>query len=803
MNSATAVQGSRQDRLNDEIESYGLLHVCEHFYETNRFSELFHLIEATDYLIEQAEYFAGFEQCSRTIESHALPAAIKKKDWRRFIRYAVMGANLRGIAEALNDAAALQALVRSGYEDFALDIARQIPGSANRASAKAVIAAALRDEGRNFRPLLIQIREDLDSCPLPGEASEAKQWSQALQSVSSRLASEWADRWCGWLDRIESWPGHFREAASAIADGLLCSSPLDDPLLWEILSVVGDFEALAQFLPSRLAKRGIRISDPFLDRVESSLPGGRFLAWRIRVAVLSRHPEMLAEIEPDLWRELGVRVAWKADLVEQGRGLWRALAPQRLEEWLLLAGDKTTAAAIRVIRLEERKDADSALAARQAVAALDPGSDRLHWSLRLLEAWPNESLWRAQGVAAAAECLLQLRYSVCDRDLCGFLNLIGEIHADQLEVQLQNVLWAPKSSPATLRCLTRHGNKNLLEQILISAEACAAGVSRTEAYAFELRREVIVTAASRLCAWDQKLDALDQATKILMPQEVDELRLAVAQLWKGSASQLIPQVQPGPLRLSARMELMDRQAEQGQVLRPETVYESIATADSALDERHSLSILHEAPLEPLELARQYSTRISQPARQIEALADLALHSLCFEETHFGDMRQDREAAVLPLRNAQAAPRSEEGLASTFLLLAQLGAQADRSMALTECQEAALRIAELESVGWQRREEVLSLLLSRLDSLLIGDCPTRQRRFRFRCRQAAAFADWVVDLPAKAESESARHDLMQHWHRLFPWITVALERLPWQVRGKLQHPVRWSLCATTGLVRLFG
>src|SRR6185295_5114512 len=147
-----------------------------------RFDDLFSHLESTDFLAEQADFLNGFTRTAEDLETYALPGAIERADWRRFLRFAVVTANLRGVAVDLADPEMAVALARGGRFDLALDAAGRIAEPWARAQARSALAreAPNQGKGEEYRPLLDAATSDFDTA-----ASEPAEAAVALATLAA------------------------------------------------------------------------------------------------------------------------------------------------------------------------------------------------------------------------------------------------------------------------------------------------------------------------------------------------------------------------------------------------------------------------------------------------------------------------------------------------------------------------------------------------------------------------------------------------------------------------------------------
>lgn len=122
---------------------YALRGLISHLHETQDWPRLFALLETKPFLADQAERLGGFQPSSDDLETYVLPATITCEDWDRFLHYAAIALNLRGLAEDFAAPEILRALARSGRVSLALDAAGRLPDPLRQAEALAALVSSL------------------------------------------------------------------------------------------------------------------------------------------------------------------------------------------------------------------------------------------------------------------------------------------------------------------------------------------------------------------------------------------------------------------------------------------------------------------------------------------------------------------------------------------------------------------------------------------------------------------------------------------------------------------------------------
>ncbi|HYX22942.1 MAG TPA: hypothetical protein VFC23_02230, partial [Thermoanaerobaculia bacterium] len=550
------------------------------------------------------------------------------------------------------------------------------------------------------------------------------------------------------------------------------------PDLWTALSEVKVPQLLLDLAP-RLGELETAGADAVLQRLDTLFPSEDEARRHARARYLGR----LVQGRPDLalpawerWVEADVS-PWPVTLVEDGREVFKALDPSRIETFLARQHDPEARAAVRIAALEALPDDARTAAALEAASAIPDGPGKLHWSLRYLEARPAEPLEEARRqVAAVAAYLHEIRHDAPPEDIRRYLDLVTRFYPDELKHQVEDVAWSPASRPETLLTVARETRcQEVAERLLENAERFASAVSLTEAEGFRLRGELIQAAGGRLCSLRKDLQGLATAAERLLPEEEDDLRTALAPALvtagrREEALQVVAGIRDSRRQFLARLRVLPPGEVPADLLSASSLYGAMASTGRLEEERSALSALLVLPYDPQDLARRLIAPIRDQGLQIQALLRLARHSLAFQKSTYG-RRQDRVAALEIVR-ASLAVETDERLAALTPDIAVLGAEIGGSAAVAELQEAGRRLATLETAPWAVRAAALESLLSQIEPLLL-----RKNRGRRCVRQATAVLDSMARLPAGSPTDRTLDDLRSHWHQLLPILVSAAERLP--------------------------
>jgi hypothetical protein len=756
---------------------------------------LFEQIEQGRFLIKQAECFSGFARSSRDLEQHAMTGAAQLGDWERFAHYALLAANLRGTAEALDDEEILHALAQQGKRELAESIASQLPDAGRRAVARAVLAACAGGAVR--QELTRQVRDDLGSLARPEDARGAARTFAALLAVARHLGADLAADWPGLAERLLDDSAQRSRLWLAVAESCRASDASAPESCRLALGRIEDRALLAEALHGWFRRAG---SVQEAAELCQGLPGaGPVLGWSLRLTVLGRQ----AAADPGLawqdWRrerEAGGRLPWSIELVEAAAGFLAALDDERAAALALEIQDESPRAALEVVRLEKRSEQGRAERALAALRAVADATDQLHWGLRALLAWPaGDGKRRKHLTAAAIEHVQERHHAVPAADLCRFLDLVAAVFPARLAREVAGAVHAPGSTAETLLALARDARSDLLRQVLFEqAEPFAAAVAATPAAGFELRAEVLTRLAVAICAAGNDLEALGQAAQRLLPEEEDALRAAaatsLAATHPGLAHEACAGIRFPRLKLVTRLAVAARAQAASAVLErldATVLYEAVATVDQSEDERLALAVLAEPPLDLRDLIERSLRPMRSKERQVQALVELAHHALAFEESFYRGGQRDPLGPLQLIRQTLSGVGSDERLLELAAELLTLVEPLPVSRVLPELRETIDRVfLDLPAVPWPRRRAAIERLVLRIRPVLLGRLDALgPRAAAARCRGAVRLLAEIVELPARAAAGAARDELRRHWHEVLPVVLAAGERwrlpAPWQDR----------------------
>jgi hypothetical protein len=760
-----------------ERRGYLFRHLIAHLYAAGDAERLFAALEWPDFLSRQAEACGGFEQTGEDLERRALPAAIAAAQWERFLHYALLAINLRGLAEDMSDEPVLRALARSGRFDLAEDAVARLSEPARRAAARAILAAACGPASERFGGLVKSVAVDLEDAAAASDPPTPEILA-SLCTCGRHLGPDLGSRWPCWSGRLAASPGAAARLAWSIAEGHLERGLVEDESLWQALAAADHEVVLAQ-LPERLGSLDLAAPDCVLARLRGLL-GKERPFWTAAVRLLGQlataHPERAIAA----WEALteAQSVPWSAALVEAGEQLFARLPAARLDELAGQVADVEAQAAIRVVALAAAPRGCRAAAALDAVMAVPDGPRRLHWGLRYLAARPADAEAGRQ-LGGVLAYLRERRYDAAAADRALALDLAARwLPCEHLEPEVECAVFSPTCGPETLRAMAAAaGDERVLDILLAHVERYARAVSRSEAAAFVLRADLIFVICRRLCARRGDLTYLAKAAERLLPEEADGLHAALAaDLTQAGDLALGRRVAEGigdpRLRLGALLPTLPAEDLTAALGKPAQRYATLASVNGVQAELSALTALVEAPADPGALVERYLAPLRQREIQTKGLLRLASHSLAFEGLfHRG---QEDRTAVVELVRASLNVAEDERLVGLTPEIAGLGAQRGGRWAEAELREAMRRVPALTEVPWRLRLDALEALVARLGPLLLGG---RGRWTRWTLRRAGDVLATALRLPRDIENEAAREDLRWRWNEVLPILQCAIERLP--------------------------
>lgn len=385
--------------MKREQKEYPFRQIMAHLSDGQAWPKLFILLEEKPFLADQAKHFGGFEQSGADVEQYAVPAAIELGDWNRFLRYASLALNLRGVAEGLAEPDILRAFVHQGRLGLARDAVNRLAAPLRRAEARSVLASACRRSQSDLLPDLLR-GIDQDFVGVTPTAA-------VLASIARSLGPELSSRWPAWVERLPSDSTERARVWAAVAGSWLDRDETRSAGLWEALARIRDRDLLLE-LSERLGWLDQGDMEETLTKLTALFGEDGPARWQAVALYLGRQTRRRPERAVSAWERWvdSEPIVWTAGLVEACREVLKRLSPARIETFFSQLPDAEARAALRVADLEARPDGRRTAAALAAAGQIPDGPAKLHWSLRYLEARPQEPAEEVRGQIGAVAAYL-------------------------------------------------------------------------------------------------------------------------------------------------------------------------------------------------------------------------------------------------------------------------------------------------------------------------------------------------------------------------------------------------------------
>lgn len=764
-----------------EAETYACERLIAHLAGAGECERLFELVEKRGFLAHQADFLKAFGRTSEDVETFLLPAAIAAGAWDRFLHFAALALNLRGLAEDLAEPEILGALARSEHEHaikLALDAVGRLIGLWDQAEALAAVAAGCPASNPRRKEVLDLLCDRLDD--FPAALHDQTRAGEALLAIAAQVGPELQERWPGWIRHFA--PDRVGEIRLALATRWLQEDDALSPGLWQSLEALGNPSQVMAIAPQRLAD--LKPADPeeVIARLGPLLPGTarRQEAGAAFLGRLAEHDPARAMAAWEAWtaRE---RPTWTPRILRAAAGILGHLPPPQLAAMTAAISDPSALAVLRVAVLEKRSTRENAAAALTAVAAMPDDEDKLHWSLRSLTALPQEpSKEVSRMVTIMGEHLHSIGYAVDGDELARYLDLVAVHLSGATRTRLECIVWSYGLPPEKLLQIARATTQPAVARLLLErAERYAAAVSATESAGFELRRQFVINAACSHVRLTKSLEVLPGTIERLLPEEEDELRetLAPRLLAAQDARGLCEAITDQRRRVATRLRLA-AQEDLAEELTPSRLYASLAQVAALEEERSGLAALLERPDNPQGLLQQHV--LSLRALRTRALLRVARHAIAFEREAF----RDHPDLLLPAELVRwlLIPENNEELIELTPEITEISAAAGGKRAVQEVQEASRRLAGLVQTSRGSALQALEEIVSRAAAgLLTG-------------RQAAEALTTMARLPRDLQPETARQALRACWSEILPWIAAAADRLPTREQKRVRAGIQQGVAA---------
>ncbi len=815
-------------RARSVRRDHAFAHLVSHLANSNKNRRLWTLLEEKHFLADQARHARGFDQSSSDLESAVLPAAIGRRDWNRFLRFALVAVNLHELADHLSDEGLLEILARDGHSDQALDAAGRIADLPRRLGAQAMVGLHLERHEANFAICMNRLCDDLEHLVLPPD-QDARDRLRELLIDLARVFSELGPAIRGHVAR--RWPA---ERAQRLDDEVRTAAAWGrageklGPELWDELSHVRSSEVLKLSLPEMIAASA-PYEDPeaILEQVRALPAAGPELPWLCRAAMLGALAERRPAAAWTLWQVWWAEepAPWSQDLVVQGVSFFQCLTHEQLTPVAKDVDDEEARVALWILVLfgiqrsqsrggppegwQRHQVEDLAASTRTAIEHLPPAG-RLTWLLDWVDAVTPESLEvpasspppalplavpRAE-LKRLAAFLKLAAYAVPPDQIVRFFDLVAVLSPRGLGFWLADAVIASPAGPDLLRYLARNSrHETVLETLFEQSNRYLLGFSLSTEETAKLWNVLLTRLASRLCVLSARrgersgaghLAYLKKALALVRDQ--DALRIAVADaLADAGETTLAAEVCAGILgdrsRHTALMRLWpvaDDPAEPS--LAPDALYERLASADDMRDELRALAALRNPePGVDAVFGRRLEPMVNRE-RTVPALIRLMLHRSpqAATDTAFG--RREQRVAWHVLEQALAVSLPARTLVALTPELPALSRPLGVRHAVEEVHESFRQLLTLSAVPWSDRRQALEALLARIGTVF-GAPSGQGLGFRRERWLAALLRALARELFVARGGEYEIEDLL-------PLLVVTAERLPGVARRLGHSRARW-------------
>ncbi len=606
-------------------------HLPYHLAKGESWQSLFDLIDAGFFLIKKADQFQRYSDLSEDIEQYAISGAIQRQDWFRFVYYAVLAVNLRGLTDALAKEEILRALACNNQYDVAVDISTHLSHPLDRAWSRAVIAA----DSPPPHTLMGQIEtivQHLDDTPPLLDEESAQKWSMTLMTILRYGGSECVSHLIPFINRLEPWLEIYDHLWLAVAQTLLDQiGKKEEGRFWDALQKVKDRHRRLKRIQELLKEIDSRHIGPAVRALRSLSGSDKEPFWQGFAAMIGTAASDSATAAWSHWNRITKRdgpVPWSPEVIQAGRRFLGSLSKAHVNILLETVHDPTTRAALAVVALEGNSQQADHLIAQSAVDAMPPGSDRLTWSLRFIRAIPAKHLSaRRKQLMCVARALREAKYNVPGPDLGRFLDLMALLFPKRLPDHAACVTRAPTTSLETLReIIASSETLGLCELLFKNMSRYAASVARTEKEAFELRQAAMIRLTVKMCLKRKNLAYLREAEAFLLPEELDELyqKISLSMAEEKEfilAHKALKRIRSKSLSLTTGLRILQHPQATippfqsfDRLIRFESLYDAMANTEFIEDERLALTALLERPHSPENLIEKYLSLIRDKDR---------------------------------------------------------------------------------------------------------------------------------------------------------------------------------------------
>ena len=753
---------------------FALNNLVFHLYQAGKNSQLAALFDKGQFLSKKANATASLDLLE-DLETYLLPVLSKQRDWTRFVQFALIAANLRGLGEKLQSGDLLEVIAREKSPGMSRALCRQISGSASRAAARARFAKYF-PEAPEFS--LERICGDMALIQQPEGEQQAEVLAQALDIIAETVGLHPTFPWPVWLDWIAG-----TALASKVQAKLIFAWAAHEKrglkVLQEILSRVSLPESLADHLLENLQNISLSSKLVLLNHLSEIL--GRTGEY-IRVClillgkVVTEEPKQAALAFEEMCRHCPW-FAWTYQTTEWALDFLCHVQP---------TSPPITPAAqavITVARLTRRPTANRAAEAHAFLTKAPAEPLRSRWMLHFLhtcsahgiqlgsmQRWPtlieSETSWMAPN---DWRLLWEHRSMAANNGRMAWLerDFASCSEAERL-VEAAGLL----RDMALLQNLRQ-------QSVLLASIACENANQRQD---FHFRLLTQVTAAFCHLNPGQADTHLQQSLALILPEDQDQFRrnLALHNVFAHQApmaERIAGTIEEGTLRTWTQMQLRSRQS--GLELKPDNIYEVLADTGFLMDEWRMLAALNEHSTQGEILLNRFLRPIRNPSLQSRALFHLAASQLAREETFRGSFRHFDPWGALSLLYPKLGSLGQADHQLEALIWAvDMGCKAKPGNAPDEYEMAFNFMFVIEGASPFSLEKTFVALITGMQQRVKASSEDRGFSGRRLQKRWLRVAKILVALPNTALRDrygDRQAAVRKHWLHLFPWL-LCLEKV---------------------------
>lgn len=766
--------------MSQEIDE-NVERMFELYFNSDADEELFETLETQHYLANSVEKLGGIETLARILEKYATRAAIRRRDWRRFIHFSLLALNLRRFPESLLEPEILQALCIKNNRGLVNDLIQQISDPYSRFWAFTTMVRTTSRHNRYDKKLIDHLQDSFFNLEPTTDSTQAD-WLfrgfQIYKSIERLMEEKHVAHWLTLFAHDESRKNIIRVEAAA-------SFLKQDERLTEIS--YGYLEkAILGLDEARFLAPGILgfEKEPFIELLEllgsTAKPEFAWLLALTWIAIKTSESK-----SPVVWDHclthlpLPEDAAWletcEQDLAhlddEQRLSLYRKLTDARQK------------AMLATLMQSINPDPHNLERAFRDIQALEPDEAAVPCYLKLLRTYDFvNDRQGARIFRALSNWLYEIRYAMEPKLLNDYLRLFQAYNPKKLLREFDNMLWSPSTGASVLRYLAEHTTSDQLRtRIFEKAERFALTVCDSEAEAFELRCELFHRTVPKLCLKQDGLEPLNQAVERLLPEEEDDLYAVTFETFievnrPDLAEKVVARISNPRLVLTARLRIEKSmasirgqdQAHRGPLDIP-YIYRSVTNNDRFAWETRILEDMARSPEQTDSRVADHALTIKDKNVHARAMIHLACHGLVHQKATYRKSLQDLQGAIRFMRPSVLAASS--GLLPLIPEIIAIGTQMDGNRAYHEYREGFIRLFSSEEGTAEQRCHIFQKLLAMLrqEAKLVIE-----KKSSLDKSQMIRIFECLVDLP---ELKTAAMHVRNNWHLLLGPLMATLHMLP--------------------------